>query len=57
MVSYDNVEEIRVMYPYAKTLCYGLNYTAQRRYQGAEIMLFTPNLEVKDADFAPKLAA
>lgn len=57
VVSYDNVEEIRVMYQYARTLCYGLNYTAQRRYQGAEIMLFAPTLEVEGADFAATLAA
>ena len=56
MVSYDNVEEIRVMYPYAQTLSYGLNYTAQRRYQGAEIMLFDPALQVEEAE-APVLAA
>jgi DNA adenine methylase len=56
MVSYDNVEEIRTMYPYAQTLCYGLNYTAQRRYQGAEIMLFAPTLQVNQAE-PPRLAA
>lgn len=56
LVSYDNVEEIRLMYPYAQTLPYGLNYTAQRRYQGAEIMLFAPALRVEEAD-APVLAA
>jgi DNA adenine methylase len=56
LVSYDNVEEIRVMYPYAQTLRYGLNYTAQRRYQGSEIMFFASELRVEEAD-APQLAA
>lgn len=50
LVSYDNVEEIRVMYPYAQTLSYGLSYTAQRRYQGAEIMFFAPSLQIEEAD-------
>jgi DNA adenine methylase len=44
------------MYPYAQTLSYGLNYTAQRRYQGAEIMLFAPTLEVAETH-APMLVA
>lgn len=46
VVSYDNVEEIREMYGFAKTLAYGLNYTAQVRYVGSEAMFFRPNLEV-----------
>lgn len=56
LVSYDNVEEIRMMYPYAQTRCYGLDYTAQRRYQGAEIMLFAPALQAEEAN-APMLVA
>lgn len=56
LVSYDNVEEIRMMYPYAQTFRYGLNYTAQRRYQGSEIMFFAPTLRVEEAE-PPVLAA
>lgn len=45
IVSYDNVEEIRLMYDYAKSFTYGLNYTAQRRYVGAEVMFFGDRLK------------
>jgi DNA adenine methylase len=41
VVSYDNASEIRDMYAYAKPYAYGLNYTAQRRYVGAEVMFFS----------------
>lgn len=50
IVSYDNVSEIRSMYEYARSFTYGLNYTAQRRYIGAEVMFFgdrlTPPVEM-----------
>ncbi len=45
IVSYDNVSEIRSMYEYARSFTYGLNYTAQRRYIGAEVMFFGDRLE------------
>ncbi|MCB4787048.1 DNA adenine methylase [Delftia sp. Lp-1] len=41
MVSYDNAKEIREMYSYAKSFTYGLNYSAQRRYTGSEVMFFS----------------
>lgn len=44
IVSYDNVEEIRSMYGYARSFSYDLNYTAQRRYIGAEVMFFSDRL-------------
>lgn len=44
VVSYDNAEEIRAMYEYAQAFDYGLNYTAQRRYVGAEVMFFSKRL-------------
>lgn len=51
VVSYDNAEEIRAMFHYAQSFTYGLNYTAQRRYAGAEVMFFsydlTPPVETK----------
>lgn len=46
VVSYDNVQEIREMYAYARSFSYGLNYTAQRRYVGAEVMFFSDRLAV-----------
>ncbi|MHB8057052.1 MAG: DNA adenine methylase [Desulfuromonadaceae bacterium] len=44
VVSYDNVEEICSMYKLSKSLSYGLNYTAQRRYIGNEVMFFSQHL-------------
>lgn len=44
VVSYDNALEIREMYAYAKSFTYGLNYTAQRRYVGSEVMFFSDRL-------------
>jgi DNA adenine methylase len=45
VVSYDNAEEIKEMYSYAKPYAYGLNYTAQRRYTGSEVMFFSKRIE------------
>jgi DNA adenine methylase len=50
VVSYDNAEEICAMYQLSKSLSYGLNYTAQRRYVGNEVMFFSPNLVVPDEE-------
>ena len=44
IVSYDNVEEIRAMYEYARAFDYELHYTAQRRYMGSEVMFFGDRL-------------
>lgn len=44
VVSYDNVEEISAMYEGSKALEYGLNYTAQKRYVGNEVMFFSEGL-------------
>jgi len=48
VVSYDNTEEICDMYQLSHSLNYGLNYTAQRRYVGNEVMFFSRNLVVPD---------
>lgn len=48
VVSYDNVDEIRKMYAYAHSLTYGLNYTAQRRYEGSEVMFFSDRLTLPE---------
>ncbi|EPB4340051.1 DNA adenine methylase [Enterobacter kobei] len=48
IVSYDNTEEICSMYKMSKSLSYGLNYTAQRRYVGNEVMFFKKDLIVPD---------
>lgn len=44
VVSYDNVEAIKEMYAYAQPHAYGLNYTAQRRYTGSEVMFFSERI-------------
>lgn len=48
IVSYDSTEEIRAMYQLSKSLSYGLNYTAQRRYVGNEVMFFSQSLVIPD---------
>lgn len=45
VVSYDNANEIKEMYAYATPYAYGLNYTAQRRYTGSEVMFFSKRIE------------
>ncbi|GAA6121487.1 DNA adenine methylase [Acidovorax sp. FG27] len=52
MVSYDNVKEIRDMYsPMSSAYSYGLNYTAQTRYKGSEIMFFSRQLNLPESEF------
>lgn len=48
IVSYDNVDQIQQMYRLSRALCYGLNYTAQVRYVGSEIMFFQRQLKVPE---------
>jgi len=58
VVSYDNVNEIQQMYRMSQSLAYGLNYTAQVRYVGSEVMFFRPDLEVPQDEIPQsKLAA
>ncbi|MCP5252158.1 MAG: DNA adenine methylase [Burkholderiales bacterium] len=52
LVSYDNTEEICAMYQLSRSLSYGLNYTAQRRYVGNEVMFFSQNLLVPDENIS-----
>jgi DNA adenine methylase len=48
VVSYDNAKEICSMYQLSRSLSYGLNYTAQRRYVGNEVMFFSRNIFIPD---------
>ena len=50
VVSYDNVDEIQTMYKLSRSLTYGLNHTAQKRYVGSEIMFFSQSLQVPDGE-------
>lgn len=56
IVSYDAAEEIKDMYSYAHSMRYGLNYTAQRRYTGSEIMFFSRRLVAPPQSQAPQAA-
>ncbi|WP_331708680.1 DNA adenine methylase [Pandoraea sputorum] len=56
VVSYDNVDQIREMYNFARELSYTLNYTAQRRYHGSEVMFFSPRLDLPFETVAPAVA-
>lgn len=58
VVSYDNVAEIQQMYKLSAAMTYGLNYTAQVRYVGSEIMFFSDGLAVPEGELPQsKLAA
>lgn len=48
IVSYDNTQEICDMYQLSKQIKYGLNYSAQRRYIGNEVMFFKQDLAIPD---------
>lgn len=48
VVSYDNADEIREMYSHARSVTYGLNYTAQRKYKGSEVMFFSKKLVIPE---------
>jgi DNA adenine methylase len=56
VVSYDNVDEIRMMYSFARAFNYELHYTAQSRYMGSEVMFFSDRLTPPD-DVATLVAA
>ena len=58
VVSYDNVDQIQQMYKMSAAIAYGLNYTAQVRYVGSEIMFFSTKLAVPESELPQsKLAA
>lgn len=58
VVSYDNATEICDMYQLSQCLAYNLNYTAQKRYIGKEVMFFSHELLVpEDGIPQSKLAA
>lgn len=47
IVSYDNVPDIRALYEGYNSLTYALHYSVQARYQGSEIMFFSPHLNIE----------
>ncbi len=48
VISYDNVEEIRALYGDYRSVSYDLNYSAQKRYRGQEVMFFSDQLDIPE---------
>jgi DNA adenine methylase len=46
IVSYDNVETIKDMYPACRSIVYGVGYSAREARAGAEIMFFCGGLQI-----------
>ncbi|ANN80286.1 DNA methyltransferase [Bordetella flabilis] len=57
VVSYDDAPEIRDMYSFSRSVSYQLNYTAQRRYKGSEVMFLSERLGDPSRAFEAFLAA
>jgi DNA adenine methylase len=57
IVSYDHAPEIIAMYKGCPTITYGINYSAQDRYKGAEAMFFSKKLVVPDVKNPANLQA
>lgn len=50
IVSYDYTPAIVSMYKAAPSIIYGLNYSAQQRYEGAEVMFFSSKLTIPNIE-------
>lgn len=48
VVSYDDVPDIRALYHGAATIAYGIRYSAHQRYQGREVMFFSPSVRIPE---------
>lgn len=57
IVSYDNAPQVQPMYSDFRNIVYGLSYSAQDRYEGAEIMFFSDSLVIPEAVKPMRLAA
>lgn len=49
LISYDNVPEIREMYPEFRQSSFNLSYTLQEKKQGNELFIFSPNLVLSES--------
>jgi len=56
IVSYDNVPQIRELYKEFRQKIFGLKYSAQIRYTGSEVMVYSPDLILPDVEIL-KVAA
>ncbi|MBF0292210.1 MAG: DNA adenine methylase [Nitrospinae bacterium] len=52
IVSYDNTQEICRMYRKSQGFAYGINYTAQERYVGNEVMFFSRRLSPPETELS-----
>lgn len=50
IISYDWHKEINRLYASYKSIVYKLNYSAQDRYQGSEVMIFSDQLVIPDVE-------
>ena len=57
IVSYDTAPEVQPLYSKFRNIVYGLSYSAQERYKGAEIMFFSDSLIIPAAIGPMHLAA
>lgn len=57
IVSYDHAPEIVSMYKGCPTIEYGINYSAQDRYKGAEVMFFSEELVIPNVKNPANLRA
>ncbi|NQV55199.1 MAG: DNA adenine methylase [Rhodospirillales bacterium] len=57
LVSYDNVPEIHKLYNKRRNLEFSLNYSANIKYKGTEIMFFKDGLTVPDRESPTRSAA
>ena len=57
IVSYDHTKEIDGMYKGCPKITYGINYSAQNRYKGAEVIFFSKKLIIPNVQNPAKLSA
>lgn len=48
IVTYDNVEQIANLYSQYRMTNYSLTYTAEKKYSGSELMVFSDNIELNN---------
>ncbi|MBQ3422565.1 MAG: DNA adenine methylase [Romboutsia sp.] len=48
IVTYDNVDEISNLYSNFRSIDYSLTYTAEKKYSGSEIMIFSDNMSLNE---------
>lgn len=50
LVSYDAAPEIMALYPTQRHICYNINYSAQDRYAGSEVIFISPQLKMPQVE-------